>query len=317
MKGIAHFSAGVALASCFPNAVEAGMAGNPLYFLLGGIFGLLPDTLDFKILRFLHRIDMEVVPDPSRPDPALLAQAMADAVERVHSTGRPMHVKIHTSSPGAGLWHRFRITLPAANDQVLVTYDGIVNTSQESVTEQPCPPASAKAPLACRVTTDYMATSTVDILDGPSYSLEPESRNHVVARFIPWHRQWTHSVTAAILASLALGATVDWHAGILAGGAMALHVLLDQVGHMGSNLFFPFTRRRTPGWQWIRSGNPLANFGTVWLAGLIVYWNLARFAPDVREPRLAVLLAVLGFLPLAAAAWIRRRLTAPDSVVGR
>lgn len=317
MKGIAHFSAGVALASCFPVAVDAGMAGNPIYFLLGGIFGLLPDTLDFKILRFLHRIDMEVVPDPSRPDPAMLAQAMADAVGRVYATGRPMHVKIHTASPGAGLWHRFRITLPAANGRVVATYDGIVNTSQEPVPEQPWPPATAQAALPCRVSTDYMATSIVDILDGPSYSLEPEGRNHVVARFIPWHRQWTHSVTAAIIAGLALGATVDWHSGILAGGAIILHVLLDQVGHMGSNLFFPFTCRRTPGWQWIRSGNPLANFGTVWMACLIVYWNLARFAPGTREPGLAVLLVVCGLLPLAAAAWIRSRLTAPASVVGR
>ncbi len=317
MKGITHFTAGVALASCFPHAVEAGMAGNPLYFLLGGIFGLLPDTLDFKILRFLHRIDMEIVPDPSRPDPALLADALADAIRRAHATGRPIHVKLHTSSAGAGLWHRFRITLPEPAGKVAVSYEGIVNTSQEPVAQQPFPTAAAEASLPCRVTTDYMATSTVDILEGPSYRLEPVARHHVVVRFIPWHRQGSHSVPLAIGIGLALGAVSGWLAGVIAGGAALLHTLLDQFGHMGSNLFFPFTRTRSPGLQWIRSGNALANFSMVWLACLILYGNLARLAPGGPGPNLAFLLIVPGFLPLAAAAWIRKRLTPADSVVGR
>jgi len=38
-----------------------------LYFLLGGIFGLLPDTLDFKFYRFFIKHDIEVAPDPLKP----------------------------------------------------------------------------------------------------------------------------------------------------------------------------------------------------------------------------------------------------------
>ena len=68
MKGISHFATGVAVASCFPQAVEAGAHGQPLYFLLGGICGLLPDTLDFKFMRYFHGHDLEVVPDPHRPE---------------------------------------------------------------------------------------------------------------------------------------------------------------------------------------------------------------------------------------------------------
>ena len=63
MKGIAHFSLGIAAASCFPAAVQAGAEGNPLYFILGGIFGLLPDTLDFKFYRFIYSHDVEITPD--------------------------------------------------------------------------------------------------------------------------------------------------------------------------------------------------------------------------------------------------------------
>ena len=48
MKGIAHFISGVAAASFFPWSVQAAVEGNPMYFILGGAFGILPDTLDFK-----------------------------------------------------------------------------------------------------------------------------------------------------------------------------------------------------------------------------------------------------------------------------
>ena len=60
MKGIAHFTAGVAAASFFPGAVAAAVDGNPLYFVLGGVCGLLPDTLDFKFGRFFYRHQVEI-----------------------------------------------------------------------------------------------------------------------------------------------------------------------------------------------------------------------------------------------------------------
>ena len=71
MKGITHFAAGVAVASCFPQAVQAGTEGSPLYFILGGAAGLIADTLDFKFFRFVYRHDLEVIPDPLRPDPQM------------------------------------------------------------------------------------------------------------------------------------------------------------------------------------------------------------------------------------------------------
>jgi len=308
MKGITHFTVGVTLASCLPQAVQAGSDGNPLLFILGGIFGLLPDTLDFKILRFLHRHDVEIVPDPSRPDPALIAEALAGSIRRARITGRPVRVKLHSSAPGAGLWHRFRVTLPAAGNRVAVGYEGVVNTSQEMARHAPHPRAAAEADLPCAVTTDYTATTTVDILDGPSYAMEPLGDGRVAIRFIPWHRHWTHGLPVAAVIGGALGWWLGPAAGLIGGGAYALHALADQCGHMGSNLFFPFTRRRSPGLQWVRSGSTLANLGVVWIACLVIYWNLARAGQADRAPGLPGLLVLFGFLPLAAAAWCRRRL---------
>jgi membrane-bound metal-dependent hydrolase YbcI (DUF457 family) len=308
MKGITHFTVGVAFASCFPAAVHAGADGHPLAFILGGVCGLMPDTLDFKLLRFLHPHDVEVIPDPSRPDPALLATALAEAIGRTHETRKTTRIQLHTSQPGAGLWHQFRITLNGPAKRLVVAYTGIVTTSRHPVPDQPHPPAEAVAALPCAVATDYTATTEMDIFSGPSFDFEPRSDGRVQARFIPWHRHWSHSLPVAGAIGLALGWNLGWTAGVIAGGAWALHALLDQCGFMGSNLLFPFTHRRTQGLQWIASSDTLANLGVVWLSCLVVYWNLARLAPAVPAPSLVHLLLYAGALPLALAAWLQRKM---------
>jgi hypothetical protein len=58
MKGIAHFITGVALATFFPEVVQSGAQGS-LLPMLGGIAGILPDTLDFKFARYLDRIELK------------------------------------------------------------------------------------------------------------------------------------------------------------------------------------------------------------------------------------------------------------------
>ena len=57
MKGIAHFVTGVALATFFPEVVQAGAQGS--LPMLGGIAGILPDTLDFKFARYFDRIELK------------------------------------------------------------------------------------------------------------------------------------------------------------------------------------------------------------------------------------------------------------------
>ncbi len=54
MKGFSHFMSGVAVASFCPWSIDAALQGNPLFFVLGGACGILPDTLDFKVYRFFY-----------------------------------------------------------------------------------------------------------------------------------------------------------------------------------------------------------------------------------------------------------------------
>lgn len=62
MKGFTHFMSGVAVASFGPWAIDAALAGNPIFFILGGACGILPDTLDFKFYRFFYHHDVYVEP---------------------------------------------------------------------------------------------------------------------------------------------------------------------------------------------------------------------------------------------------------------
>jgi len=92
VKGIAHFISGVAVASFFPEAVHLAADNLSQILVLGGIFGILPDTLDFKLVRFLERSDVEIDPDPHRPDPQAMAETVAAAIDRARETG-PDHIR--------------------------------------------------------------------------------------------------------------------------------------------------------------------------------------------------------------------------------
>ena len=73
MKGISHFLAGIAAATFVPGVVESAAQGSYL-IVLGGFFGLLPDTLDFKFARYFER-HVDIDPDPGNLDPWIIASA--------------------------------------------------------------------------------------------------------------------------------------------------------------------------------------------------------------------------------------------------
>ena len=57
MKGISHFTSAVAAATFIPGVVAAAGQEHSLLLVLAGIFGLLPDWLDFKIARYFEPAD--------------------------------------------------------------------------------------------------------------------------------------------------------------------------------------------------------------------------------------------------------------------
>ncbi len=279
MKGIVHFITGVAAASCFPAAVAAGADGNPLYFLLGGMFGLLPDTLDFKFTRYFYPCDITVTPDPLNPDPQMIADAVALAVARAHARGVPVNLKLNTIQLGADRWQRYEVALDDARREVRVAYGPQVDTGGNPLDDAPpaeLPPPPAAAPLPCGLAIEYQATTAVDIFDGPMFRMEPAGRDRVRPVFLPWHRSWTHSLVVALLLGLAGAALAGPLAGLVIAAAYAAHVAVDQTGYLGSNLFAPFSRRRTRGLKLAHSGDPFPNFMTVWLSVLLIFWNLAQ-----------------------------------------
>lgn len=305
MKGITHFMAGVAVATFFPEVV--GAAAGDLAFgpLLGGLAGLLPDTLDFKLLRFLERRDLELDPADTadaegRPDPQALAEGLAAAVARAHAGGQTVRLQLHTLRLRGDLWRRWILSFDRARDEVVVRVGPAVTTGQMPLPgSAPAGPALGRAPLPVPVLYDYDDEIAVDILAGPSLALAPVP-GAVRVTFLPWHRAGSHSLLMVLL----LGAA-GWLLAPVLGLVMALaalaHVVLDQLGSMGSELWFPLDRRRVRGLGLIRSGDALPNLATVWAAGALILWNLDRHSA---EPQLAaepILLLGLLFPCLALA----------------
>ncbi|MFO7870595.1 MAG: metal-dependent hydrolase [Kiritimatiellia bacterium] len=312
MKGISHFAVGTAVASCFPAAVEAAASGNPLYFVLGGVFGLLPDTLDFKFCRFFFRHDIEIAPDPSDPDPRMIARAVVSAAEKAAVTGRPVRIKLDTVRLGADLWLRYELKFNAADRKLAVSIPGPVDTGANPVKNAPSPrrrPVLLDLPV--EVSPDYCASTVVDIFDGPVLELAPENPGRITARFLPWHRQWTHGVPACLIASGLAGVLWGPLAAIISACVWGAHIAVDQLGFMGSNLLAPFTRKRVTGMRLLKSGDSRANFAAVWISCLVIFWNL--YSNDPPPGHHINFLQVIFFgLALPALLWALARRLIPD-----
>jgi membrane-bound metal-dependent hydrolase YbcI (DUF457 family) len=309
MKGITHFSVGIAFASLFREAVRAGADGNPLYFILGGVFGLLPDTLDFKMYKFLYKRHMEIMPDPNNPDPQVVADGVACAVNRAIETGEPVRIKLDTMRLGNDLWRQYKVRFDGPGRKVVVEIGPVVRMDQEPVAGSvPAGIKEASAPIACGIKLDYEAVTTIDILDGPLFEMVPLKDGRVMPVFIAWHRKWSHSLFVALLFAVPGSLIWGWLAGVVIFGSYGLHILLDHLGFMGCDIFYPFRRsRRTGGLNLVHSMDALPNFMTVWISCLVIFWNLYR-STDWKIPLFNPLkLAFYGVvLPLGLFLLVRR-----------
>jgi membrane-bound metal-dependent hydrolase YbcI (DUF457 family) len=328
MKGIAHFVTGVAIATCFPEVVERAADGS-LLPVLGGIAGILPDTLDFRFVRYFEQYDLAIDPGPE-PNADQIAEQLAAAMRQAYESGEPQRVKLHTIRLGPDAWRRYTIRFQPEQRAIAVRIGPIVDTGQA-----PLPGSAPEEAASARVTLDaplvhtYDDAIAVDIFSGPSFTFERRD-DRLRVRFLAWHRRWSHSLTlatalglgaagvAALLQLLTGGAvtrTPLW-AGLLVALGMTGHILEDQLGFMGSNLLYPFTRERTIGLQLIRSGDAIPNFLTVWTAVALILFNLDRFSAQPRLNPWWFLGLAMG-LPLVALGgyyqWRRHREAASAS----
>ena len=280
MKGITHFLAGIAAASFVPGVVEGALNGSYL-IVLGGVFGLLPDTLDFKFARYFDRAEA-IDPDPANLDPQAIADQIAVLIDRAAQTQRKVRAQLHTIKLGPDRWRQYTVRFDADRNEVAVRVGPIVNTSQMPIGADD-QSAWARATVAAKLNYTYDGDVNVDIFGGPSFAFVPKASG-VEIQFLPWHRAWSHSLTLAVI----LGALIalvfqSAQAGLVAAVGMAAHIVEDQLGYLGSNLFWPLTKERSSGLKLIHSGDAIPNFMGVWLALQLTVFNLDRFGAAAQQ----------------------------------
>ncbi|MBN2302359.1 MAG: metal-dependent hydrolase [Lentisphaerae bacterium] len=316
MKGISHFMMGIAATSFLPAAVESSFHGSPLLFVLGGVAGLAPDTIDFKFAKFFAKHEIELTPDPLKPDAQLIADALAFAVQDANNKRMPIRIKLNTIQLHANKWLRYTVDFIASvSDRgnniewgVKVEIGDIVNTGGEIVESSDISEnRTGYASLKCDIKIEYSAQIIVDILDGPTIGMIPNCEGRVTPRLIPWHRRFSHSIVACILASLGVSAVINLLAGLIVLLAFGLHIAADQLGHMGSSLWYPFTMKRARGLGLMQSGDSLANFAAVWLSGVCVVWNLLRYSPGAATVDVSIGgLIMAAIVPISLVVVLRR-----------
>ena len=281
MKGIAHFITGVAIATFFPDVVQAAAAGS-LLPVLGGVGGIMPDTLDFKFARYFEQYDLEIDPGPE-VDARQVAEQLVSAMRKAYESEKTQNVKMHTIRLGADLWRQYTVRFIPDQNEIGVRVGPVVNTGQVPFPgSEPEDAQEVRLNLGVPMVHTYDAENKIDIFSGPSFKFERKD-DHLRVHFLDWHRRWSHSLTLAAALGVVTGLIFGPWVGILLGLGFAGHILEDQLGFMGSNLLYPFTKDRLIGAQILRSGDAIPNFLTVWTAVALILFNLDRFSA---EPRL-------------------------------
>jgi membrane-bound metal-dependent hydrolase YbcI (DUF457 family) len=307
MKGIAHFSVGVAVASCFHTAIHAAEHGNPFYFIAGGIFGLLPDTIDFKLYRFFYKHDAEVVADPLSPDPQIMASALANAILYSQKHNRPFKIRMNTIRLGADTWQSYVIRFNLRENRVEVELGKVIDTGGTAVGTPAGGVLTASAAIPSGVHLEYLAEIKVGAFEGPIFRTVPEKGVRMMIEFIPWHRSQSHSICYAMIFALLTGVFFNMAAAAITMLAYSSHVALDNLGYMGSNILWPFTSGRHPGMKLLHSGDGFANFYTIWLALIVIFVNLSIAAEPVhRSMHLPAIMAWGIVIPLLLRVFLNR-----------
>jgi membrane-bound metal-dependent hydrolase YbcI (DUF457 family) len=303
MKGIGHFLSGLGVASCFPGAVEAAGAQDPFLILLGGVSGLLPDTIDFRICRYLWRADHSVCPGVDELDPKPVAETVAGAIDEARREQKMTTVKLHTMKVSPNYWRTYSVFIDPSEKTVtskigpLRTIGQVMGGSGSLPESEPKEGGVARARFEADVVQSYDAETRAEIFSGPDFAFVPE-RGRVRVDFIPWHRIWSHSLTFGVLWGLAVMLLLGlWRwivpgeahgflggmsvtAGLIAVLGFWSHVLVDQSGKLGCNLLYPFTKKRTNGLGVTASGSVFGNFTLNYVSIAVILWNLNAFAPE-------------------------------------
>jgi membrane-bound metal-dependent hydrolase YbcI (DUF457 family) len=263
MKGITHFCAGIAVASCFPYAIETASSGNPICFIIAGIMAAVPDTIDFKFLCFVKFVDYRIIPEYENFDPDFIAEKVAEAAHQCHLTNKKKRIRLCSVRTSAEDWFEYSISF--RGNEIIVKENSDKKSPKKGT-------AKCLLPFHC----SYDATTTATIFVGPTITLTPEE-GYTQVDFIDWHRGFSHSFAMAIVLSVLISIFINTTVGIIALAAYGSHILLDQFGHMGSAILWPFKKTKISGCSLCHSSSRFANIFTVAVSTLIVFANIFYF----------------------------------------
>ncbi len=306
MKGIGHFLTGMAVATCFPEAMRATLEENSFILLAGGAFGLLPDTLDFRICRYLWKHEYTVTPDLDNLDARPIAELVAKAVDEAADQQKTVRVKLHTLKVSANYHRTYSIRIDQENRKVIAQIGPLKTMGQtmgggghlpRSLPDVPKEQLYAEAPFKAKMNNPYHAKTEVAIFSGPDFSFVPVD-DYVRMDFIPWHRTWAHSPFVGLLCGV-LGYLIYALFGAMSGAGaaaftapMALtlfgiitlsfwgHTFVDQFGVLGSVLFWPFSDNRSSGFKWTHAASVLGNITLNYCCIAIILWNCIVYTAE-------------------------------------
>ncbi|HQW34475.1 MAG TPA: metal-dependent hydrolase [Thermoflexales bacterium] len=285
MKGIAHFATGLCVASFVPGALEPGS----LLIALGGACAMLPDFLDFRFERFLEKHNAEIAPDMFDDDPQRMAEALAAPLRQTLADGKPRRVQLHPSRKSALDWTLYTVRFDAAHGEVSIRMDN---------------GQTGRARVG-KLAYGYDGDLHIEELGGPSFEFT-KTGDCAQVEFLPWHRARTHSLVVAALVGLLCFVAMGPAAGAVGFLAYAAHVLEDQLGYMGNNMFWPLTRERSPGLRLLHASDAPANLTAIWLSLTLLLLNMDHAA---QTPLIAVgpYLAFAVLAPALALATLQAR----------
>lgn len=276
MKGVTHFVTAVAAASMVHSAVDMAADGSFL-LALAALGGLIPDLLDFRIGRYLWRPDVDIDPDPGHLDPQALAERLAAAIDGAWDSGRQVSVQLHTVRTAVDRWWPYRVSF--GSNQVTVSVGPPIDGAQRVLSAASSSPRSGQASTAAKLHVSGDSSISVGTYDGAACGCRPV-KSGVEVVTLPWHRRWSHSLLLTVAASGVLAWLLGPTYGLVYLLGAGSHILEDQLGHMGSSLFFPLVRSRIGGLQLLHSGDTLPNALAVWLGLALIFFNLDRFSPS-------------------------------------
>ena len=257
MKNITHFASGLALASFVPGVMSGAAQGSAL-IALGGLCAMLPDTIDFKLVRYLERADAIIQPNRLSPDAQQMADAIADEMWHASSTRRARVIHLYPARRSSLEWILYKVRFDTSSGDVIVT---LMTDDSEG-----------KAHVGAM---DFNYDSELSITELGSTSLRfSTSGSKIIVVFLPWHRVWTHSLLIAGILGVAMASILGVQAGIVTFLGYAIHVIEDQLGHIGSALWAPISFRRSSGAGLFHSGDAIPNITLIWLSLTLLLLNM-------------------------------------------